>query len=186
MNTNRIEHIPLELVTNEDKLCWLMEKYGDMVIRLAYTFVKEKELSEDIAQEVFINCYKNLDRFEEKSSYQTWIYRITVNKCKDVLRSWSFRNIFIKENTKLMNLLPIFENFNLEASEEKEEIFIEILALPIKQREIIVLHYYEDLSIQEIATLLKINVNTVKTRLHRARTKLKGSFEKGEFSWKIN
>lgn len=186
MINSREEHIPPEHITKEEQLDSLMEEYGDMVIRLAYTYVKEKQLAEDIAQEVFINCYKSLDRFQGKSSYQTWIYRITVNKCKDVLKSWSFRNIFLKEISKLMNILPTFEDPKLEVSEEKEAIFKEILALPIKQREIIILHYYEDLSIQEIANLLKINPNTVKTRLHRARTKLKGSFEKGEFSWKIN
>jgi RNA polymerase sigma factor (sigma-70 family) len=89
-NLNEITNL-----SKEDQIVWLMEEYGDMVIRLAFTYVKQKQLAEDISQEVFISCYKNLTTFQNKSSYKTWIYRITVNKCKDLLRSWSFKNLFI-------------------------------------------------------------------------------------------
>ncbi|WP_257988185.1 sigma-70 family RNA polymerase sigma factor [Bacillus sp. V33-4] len=74
-------------LSREDRLVWLMEEYGKSVVRLAYTYVRQKQLAEDIAQEVFIKCYKNLNMFRNESSYKTWIYRITVNKCKDVMKS---------------------------------------------------------------------------------------------------
>jgi DNA-directed RNA polymerase specialized sigma24 family protein len=85
--------IQFDQLTQEDKLSWLMDEYGDMVVRLAYTYVKQKQIAEDISQEVFISCYTNLDTFKNKSSYKTWLYRITVNKCKDYFRSWSYRNM---------------------------------------------------------------------------------------------
>lgn len=148
-----------------------MEHYGEMVIRLAYAYVKQKEIAEDISQEVFISCYKHLDQFEERSSYKTWLYRITVNKCKDHLKSWSYKNLFSVEFSKLYTLI---------SSDRKEtevdldqEIFKKVMNLSLKHREVIILHYYEDLSIQEIADLLKQNPNTIKTRLHRGRSKLK-------------
>jgi RNA polymerase sigma factor (sigma-70 family) len=162
--------------TKEHQLEWLMEEYGDMVMRLAYTYVKQTQLAEDISQEVFISCYKELHRFQHRSSYKTWIYRITVNKCKDYLRSWSVRNISYKD---LIGSILTIGTKSTESEvlefEEKEDIFQRVLLLPVKLREIIILFYYEELSIDEISELLSINTNTVKTRLHRARASLKSS-----------
>ncbi|UII57597.1 sigma-70 family RNA polymerase sigma factor [Cytobacillus spongiae] len=186
MNRKEKQSFPPEPHDNEAILVWLMEEYGDMVIRLAFTYVKQKELAEDIAQEVFISCYKHAHSFKGNSSYQTWVYRITVNKCKDVLKSWSLKNIFYKEISKVLHFSPVIDEEDVEKLEEKEALFKEVLALPVKHREVLILHYYEDLSVHEIADLLKVNSNTVKTRLHRARAKLRGSLEKGAFSWKIN
>jgi RNA polymerase sigma factor (sigma-70 family) len=180
MHVKNIKQVPLsqtevQPVSNEEQIASLMEEYGDMVMRLAYTYVKQTQLAEDISQEVFISCYQNLHQFEHKSSYKTWIYRITVNKCKDLLRSWSYKNIYYKDL-----LSSIFSNgtksteSSMVESEEKEEIFQKVLSLPVKFREVIILYYYEECSVSEIAELLKISANTVKTRLHRARIALKG------------
>ncbi|MGV3466109.1 MAG: sigma-70 family RNA polymerase sigma factor, partial [Heyndrickxia sp.] len=164
--------------SKDEQLSWLMEEYGDMVIRLAYTYVKQKQLAEDIAQEVFINCYKHLNKFQKNSSYKTWIYRIAVNKCKDVVSSWSFKNIYYRDiiRTRIKAEAKSLDR-ELVALEENEFIFQKVLSLPIKLREVVILHYYEDLSINEIAELLSFNANTVKTRLHRARKQLKSIFE---------
>ncbi len=156
--------------STDERLIQLMDQYGNMIIRLAYTYVKQKEAAEDISQEVFISCYKHLDSFEEKATYKTWLYKITVNKCKDYLKSWSKRNLFSME----LNKLVYFHSTNQEEEENSDrEIFDEVMKLPIKQREVIILHYYEEFSIQEISELLKLNCNTIKTRLHRGRNKLK-------------
>ncbi|MFB5195182.1 sigma-70 family RNA polymerase sigma factor [Neobacillus sp. KR4-4] len=169
-------------LSNEELLVWLMEKYGDMVLRLAYTYVKNKQLAEDISQEVFISCYKNMDQFQQKASYKTWLYRIAVNRCTDVVKSWSYRNIYYKDffSFFLKSEVPLAEE-NMIENEEKEMIFQKVLTLPLKLREVIILYYYEDLSIDEIATLLHINENTIKTRLHRARNSLKTTFEGSDF-----
>ncbi|MFE8700623.1 sigma-70 family RNA polymerase sigma factor [Cytobacillus sp. FJAT-54145] len=157
------------LLPKEEQLVWLMEEYGDMVIRLAYTYVKQQQLAEDISQEVFISCYQNLNRFQNRSTYKTWLYRITVNKCKDYLKSWSFKNIQYKDiiSSFLMSTTPSADSAFIYL-EEKEDLFEKVLTLPVKFREIIILHYYEDLSVNDISELLGLNLNTVKTRLHRA------------------
>lgn len=178
---NQIEHLSIE-----ERLVWLMEEYGDMVIRLAFTYVKQKQLAEDISQEVFISCYKNIDKFQNKATYKTWIYRITVNKCKDVLRSWSFKNLFYNHFISSLLMKGLSTETKMIAKEEKGIIFEKVLTLPIKLREVIILHYYEDLSINEIAELISLNSNTVKTRLYRGRSLLKNLFEKENISWKIN
>ncbi|MGP7817367.1 sigma-70 family RNA polymerase sigma factor [Niallia sp. 01092] len=168
MDTNKENKETISHLSKNEKLVWLMDQYGDMVIRLAYTYVKKKEAAEDISQEVFVSCYKHLDEFKENASYKTWIYRITVNKCKDVLKSWHFRNIFNKDTTKLLSPIPVKESV-----ERNEDIFNKVLALPVKYREVIILYYYEDISIREISDLLGVKSNTVKTRLHRGRNALK-------------
>jgi RNA polymerase sigma factor (sigma-70 family) len=172
------QEVPLSTDSKDELLTWLMEEYGDMVLRLAYTYVKQKQLAEDISQEVFISCYHHLNRFENRSSYKTWIYRITVNKCKDTLRSWSYKNITYKD--MLVSLLKNGSKSTeaqLVDREEKEAIFEQVLHLPIKFREVIILFYYEELSIQEIAEMLNLNTNTIKTRLHRGRQALQVKME---------
>ncbi|WP_240338428.1 sigma-70 family RNA polymerase sigma factor [Peribacillus alkalitolerans] len=172
-----ITHLP-----REEKLIWLMEEYGDMVIRLAYTYVKENQFAEDISQEVFISCFQNLDAFQNRASYKTWLYRITVNKCKDLIKSWSYKNLLYKDIIgTILTLRTASTESGLIHLEEKEMIFEKVLILPIKYREIVILHYYEELSINEISELLNLNSNTVKSRLHRARNVLKISFQEGQF-----
>ncbi|WP_077212461.1 sigma-70 family RNA polymerase sigma factor [Bacillus dakarensis] len=173
---------PLDYLNREEKLKWLMETYGNDVIRIAYTYLKQKELAEDAAQDVFIKCYKNLDTFRNESSYKTWLIKITVNRCKDVLKSWSYKNLFITEIFKSKTATPSLESQYFRG-EENELISKQVLELPVKLREVIILFYYQDYSIEEISDLLNINPNTVKTRLHRGRLKLKESLEG---AWSIN
>lgn len=180
MNVKQLE-ISDEM-SKEETLEWLMNEYGQNVTRLAFTYVKQKELSEDIAQEVFIKCFLNLDKFRNESSYKTWLYRITVNLCKDKLRSWSFKNILLNEffsKTKITKKSPEIE---LLVVEEQRIISEEILLLPIKYREIIILYYYEEMSYNQISDLLNLSLQTVKSRLHRARQLLKKSLERSKIN----
>ncbi|WP_233143874.1 sigma-70 family RNA polymerase sigma factor [Lottiidibacillus patelloidae] len=164
----------------EEFLIRLMEEYGQSVARLAYTYVKDKALAEDISQEVFIKCYQNLKGFRNESSYKTWVYRITVNHCKDVLRSWTLRNVI---PTEIFSSKREQHSFRGEESKSPEymalsnendsEIAEAVLKLPIKLREVIIFYYYEDQKIEEVANQLNLNVNTVKTRLMRAKKKLR-------------
>ncbi|MGG3564740.1 sigma-70 family RNA polymerase sigma factor [Neobacillus rhizosphaerae] len=168
----------ISYLSKDDQLAWLMDEYGDMVVRLAFTYVKNKELAEDISQEVFISCYNHLDEFQNRSTYKTWLYRITANKCKDVLKSWSYRNLQYKDLLQMIlkSGAPTADMKMIE-SEEKELIFQQVLSLPLKLREVITLYYYEECTVDEIAKLLNLNTNTVKTRLHRGRNSLKTSLK---------
>lgn len=82
---------PLNDLNREEKLKWLMKTYGNDVIRIAYTYLKQQQLAEDVAQDVFIKCYEKMDSFRNESTYKTWLIKIRVNKCKDVLKSWSLK-----------------------------------------------------------------------------------------------
>ncbi|WP_439096761.1 sigma-70 family RNA polymerase sigma factor [Bacillus massiliigorillae] len=168
-----------EHLNKEETIEMLMDQYGKSVVRLAFTFVKKEQLAEDIAQEVFIKCYQKLDDFRYESSYKTWIYRITVNLCKDRLRSWNFRNIFLTElfsENRINYNTPESELLNLEM---KSDLSIKVLSLPIKYREVIILYYYEDFSYGQISDLSNISIQTIKSRLHRGRILLKKMMGEG-------
>ncbi|SFK32012.1 RNA polymerase sigma-70 factor, ECF subfamily [Halobacillus dabanensis] len=165
--------------TDKEILMELMEKYGDMVVRIAFTYVKERQLAEDLSQEIFIRCYQKLHTFENRSSYRTWLYRITVNHCKDYVRSWSFKNMIPSESINSERTQEDVSAQILER-EEKKLLFQKVLKLSVKLREVIIFYYYEELTIEEIADLLNIKESTVKTRLHRARKNLKRVLKGGE------
>lgn len=153
----------------------LMDKYGEMLIRLSYTYVRDRQVSEDIVQDVFLKAYEKRNNFKGNSSYKTYLYRLTINRCYDYLRSWSYKNTVLSD--KIFEFLKISDQ-NTEAKviydDDRTQIGKEILALPVKYREVIVLFYYKDCGIDEISNLLDCTPNTVKTRLRRGREKLKG------------
>jgi RNA polymerase sigma factor (sigma-70 family) len=156
---------------------WLLNEYGTEIKRLAFLYVKDHSLTEDILQEVFISCYKNIDSFRDESSYKTWLIRITINKCKDALKRWSFRNLVYRGKIDILNDSNSPEKQTLSKAEDRLLMQV-VLELPLKFREVIILFYYQDITIEEISMLLEINQNTVKSRLHRARTKLKDGLER--------
>lgn len=156
--------------SNKEKLKYLMDEYGNNVIRLAFTYVRSKHAAEDIAQDVFLKCYENLAQFRGDSSYKTWIYTITANKCKDYLKSWSHKNMIFTEFVGFFNRERTPSTDNLVVSKEENRMISEkVLELPLKYREVIMFYFYEELSIVEIARLLNININTVKSRLLRGK-----------------
>lgn len=163
----------LEEINKEKMIDDLMNLYSKKVYLLAYSYVKDRGLAEDISQEVFLKCYKSLHQFRGESQISSWIYRITVNTAKDFLRVKSFRVLQFPKS--------FFENFTKSKSpedaavdqDEKEAILQSVLSLPTKYREIIVLYYFQDEKLEDIAEILNLNLNTVKTRLSRARAMLK-------------
>ncbi|MBM7618477.1 RNA polymerase sigma-70 factor (ECF subfamily) [Bacillus tianshenii] len=173
-------------ISKESLLESLIEDYGTELKRVAYLYVKDQALAEDIIQEVFISCYHHLDSFRQESSYRTWLMRITVNKSKDALKRWSFRNFISKAEIEPEVLEQNTPESATVSGMEKKELIQEVLKLPIKLREVIILFYYKDLSVEEISTILQLNENTIKTRLFRAREKLKIKLERSENAWKSN
>lgn len=153
--------------TNKNKYLEMMiEKYSDMVYRLALTRTKSKENSEDVHQEVFFRLSRKLPQFECEEHEKAWLIKVTINCSKNLLSS------ILKNTTELKEEI-IFE------TKERHDIYYAVQELPLKYRTIIHLYYYEGYKINEISKLLKINENTIKSRLARAREKLKERIEGG-------
>ncbi|MCA1055756.1 sigma-70 family RNA polymerase sigma factor [Rossellomorea aquimaris] len=147
------------------------------VMKLAFSYVKDHRTSEDITQEVFLKCYKNIGTFRGDASISTWIYSITANVCKDHLRSYTVRNIICDDT--LMERTSHPESVLNQLLEEDERQWLKrvVTTLPAKYSEIIQLYYFEELTIHQIATSLQINENTTRTRLRRAREALRCELE---------
>lgn len=156
---------------NNDIIEKMISLYGNDVLRIATAYTRDAEISKDIFQEVFIKVAKNISKFEKRSSEKTWLIRITVNTCKDYLKSsW---------NKKVIQMEEIESNTTLNSDEnilEKEQsslIIQEILNLPIKYKDILLLYYYQDFSTPDISKILNIPEASVRTRLRRARELIK-------------
>ncbi|UYZ22304.1 sigma-70 family RNA polymerase sigma factor [Mesobacillus jeotgali] len=171
-----------ESASKEEILIKLMDSYGDMVKKLAFTYVKDINLAEDITQDVFISCYNNLHLFRENSSYKTWIYRIAINRSKDVVKSNAYKRILpfkkftVTSREKTPDLKLIDKNTHTTVTES-------LLNLPSKYREILYFFYYEELKLREISEITSLKEATVKTRLSRGRQLLKKELERRRFEY---
>lgn len=161
----------------------LMTEYGTELTSLAFSYVKDAAQAKDIVQMVFISCYQNLHKFRGESSVKTWLYRITINQCKDYLKSSYFRRIFPFAKQEKEDHTEINPEVNLLHKDRETRVKRIVLSLSPKYKEIIFLYYYKDFSVEEISAILKISANTVKTRLTRGRERLKKLLEEEGYEW---
>lgn len=161
----------------------IMIEHGNELVRLAFSYVKDAEAAKDIVQNTFIKCYKNLDSFRYDAQIKTWLYRITINECKDYLKSWHYKMVQVKSfiNETAKSILSSTENAVIDKF-NNAEIKDTIFSLPKVYREVVYLYYYNSLTTEEIAKVLDVPVNTVKTRLRRAKQRLEPLIREAELN----
>jgi RNA polymerase sigma-70 factor, ECF subfamily len=167
------------IVHDREKLIdQLMDEYGQSLLHLTYSYVGNREVAEDLTQEIFVKCYQKLEQYQKKSSLKSWIWRIAINHCKDYLRSWHHKHIVVSEE-KLMHAPSQETEVEDQVIQryEDEELVKTVWSLPDTYKEVIYLYYFEELTIKEISYLTNVNQNTIKTRLKRAKEILKESLE---------
>ncbi|MCE7791536.1 sigma-70 family RNA polymerase sigma factor [Salipaludibacillus sp. CUR1] len=129
--------------TNEHVLQELMSSYGQQIQQLAYTYVKDPALAEDLTQEIFLKAYTKLHTYNGEASMKTWLYRIAINHCKDYVKSWHYRKVTLHapaiDTAKTKGHSLEQEVINRS---EQERIVQAVLQLPIKYRESVYLYYY--------------------------------------------
>ncbi len=148
----------------------LVQRHKDKIRNIIYLMLSNSDSVDDIAQEVLITVYKNLKSFRFESQFSTWLYRITVNKCKDHLRRVKIRSIFtpITNDGEHPSYTPSTENKDVSEIVQKA-----ILQLPEKLRVPLLLKDIEGLSYQEISEAVNCEIGTVKSRIFRAREGLR-------------
>jgi len=148
----------------------LVKRHKEKVRNIIYLTMNNGALVDDIAQDVFITVYKNLKHFRFESQFTTWLYRITVNRCKDYLRKMNVRKIFspIEEGTEISEYSTPVENNDISRI-----VMDAISKLPVKLRMPLILKDIEGFSYQEISESLNCEMGTVKSRIFRGREKLK-------------
>ncbi|MCX7876915.1 MAG: sigma-70 family RNA polymerase sigma factor [Melioribacteraceae bacterium] len=148
----------------------LMIKHKDKVRNLVFLTLGDVDYVDDISQDVFISVYHKLNEFRFESKFTTWLYRITINKCKDYLRKKKVRNIFvaIQDNETDYGAKPFTENIDIPNLVRSA-----IDKLPEKLRIPLIMRDIDGFSYKEIADELGTEVGTIKSRIFRARETLK-------------
>lgn len=148
----------------------VVEKFSDMVLRIAYQNLKNYCDAEDVVQDVFIKLMKE-DNFQDENHIKAWLIKVTINRCKDINKSSWYKKTepFTKE----------IEEF----TDEEKNVLEEVMNLPKDYRNVVYLFYYEGYKISEIAKILDKKDNTISSQLTRARKKLKINLLKGGYEY---
>lgn len=157
----------------KERLEQIFRDYYQLIYRVAFSQVKNHADAEDITQEVFLKIIRHDMRYQSMEHERAWIVRVTVNLCRDLLKSkWHRTSVSMEDVSEAQR--GSCENF----TEIQDDMMWAVLQLPEKYRNCLYLFYYEDYSIKEIAQSLEMPENTVKTNLKRGRQALKEFLEK--------
>lgn len=150
--------------TREQRVSHWMQNYGSALQRMCFLYLSDASLAEDAVQETFFRAWKAMDQFEGRngSSEKAWLTRIAINICKDYYRSnwWRLRNA-AKSLEDVPEKLVSMET-------EDRDMFLDILQLPAKYKEVILLYYYLGMTQSEISEVLGTSRSLVNHRLHKA------------------
>lgn len=149
---------------SEQEVNRAVEQYADMVRRLCMLHLKNAADTEDIFQNVFLKYVLRSMPFESEAHEKAWFIRVTINACKDLLKSF-FRSRTVSLDEVVQ--LPA------ETPPDHREVLEAVLSLPPKYKDVVYLHYYEGYTAPEISRMLGKNVNTVYTRLNRSKQLLR-------------
>jgi len=149
----------------------LMDDHGDSILRLCCLYLKDHQLAEDATQEAFLRAYVKYGDFRGDSTEKTWLTRIAINICKDAMRKRSYRDRPDGGEPSDPGMVPSAEQAALDHARSLA-LYNAVLALEPIYREVILLFYYQQLKISEVALALETREGTVKSRLTRARTQL--------------
>jgi len=149
----------------------LMEAYGQDVWNLAYLLTRRYELADDIVQDVFLKAYSSIASFRGGSSIKTWLLAITRNTSINYLRTAFIRKVTLMERVSSREASPSAEQEAMDRT-FTSDIWQAVMRLPVKQREILILHGKYGMTTNEIAAMLQLSEGTVKSRLSRARSRM--------------
>ena len=162
MSTDRI---------HENQLIRLMEQYEKDLLRMCCIYLRDISLAEDAVQETFLKAYKNLDALREDAYVKSWLITIAINTCKDIRRSAWFRYV----NRHIT--IDQFPAPTVHYSMSNMEITLEVMRLPRKSMEVVLLYYYQGMNQKEIAQILGISSPAVSKRLRQAYSQLRPVLE---------
>ena len=183
MEKTDAELVALARVGNKDAFGSLIERYTQMVRRLVAGMIADEAVARELAQEAMVQAYLSLDRLREAARFKSWLYGITLNVCRGYLRDrqadvLSLESLLGGMRAGCYDHLALLDGaIDPQEMAEERELHAHVLRavqhLSPKERAVTLLFYYEQHTLQEIATILALSVTAVKGRLHRARTHLR-------------
>ena len=180
MNANNDQDIIEAILSGDTKaFSVLINRYKDLVFTLAYRMLKNREEAEEVSQDTFIKVYKSLSTFKGDSKLSTWVYRIAYNKCLDTIKKNKKYSKNIEINEITFNKLDTIDNaLDKMIVDEKHRLIRNCVnQLSANDSALITLFYFEELSLEDISKIVKIEANTIKVKLFRARKKLASILE---------
>ena len=152
----------------------LIEKYNKAIFNFIYRNINDSSRAEELAQKVFVRCYLNIKRYNQRYKFTTWLYTIAVNLCKNELRDKTRRpkNVELTDLVRTPNVASDSPIEALTDKELKDKVSRAVQSLPEDQREAIIMSVYNDLPYKEIAQALKTNENTIKSWVFRGKQML--------------
>ena len=157
------------MALTEEQRTQVVSRWGDMVYRLALARTASVPDAEDVFQEVFLRYFRHEERFHNDEYRKAWLIRCTVNRCKSLLASpWRRR------------IVPLETAEEVGVEDDYREVYSAVLSLPEKYRAVIHLHYFEGLSVAEMAAALNSTEGTVKSQLSRGRALLRDMLKEVE------
>lgn len=161
----------------DQELVRMVNQYQGLLLRMCYVYLQDMESAKDATQETFLKAYKALDSFRGECSEKTWLIQIAINTCRSMQRTGWFRHVDRRITPE--DLMPTA----VATPEDDLDIMCDIMKLPPKLKEVIMLYYWQDMTVTEIAQSLSITHSSVSNRLKHAREKLhdmlKGRFTHG-------
>jgi len=166
----------------KDAFRLLVERHSQTIFRLAFRMMQNEQDAEEIVQDTFLRAYRALDGFESRSNFGTWIYRIAVNRCYDLLDQRKTRHEVHSQDQPEADELDLVEQIpakdpNPERSLLSSEIEVRVRSamkqLTAGERTAFVLRHFEGRSVEEIARVLNVREGAAKNRVHRAVQKLR-------------
>ena len=162
------------LAGQKDAFALLVDRYKDMVFTLAVSLLQHREEAEEVAQDAFLKVFKALPKFQQKSKFSTWMYRIVYNECISRLRRKK-ANLVSMEDIKYSELPDAFEENEpewLRKEERRINLHKALLQLSEADKTIVMLYYFENCQVEDISEVTSLSPSNVKTKLFRARKKL--------------
>lgn len=159
----------------------LVDSYRKSILRICMGFVRSEADADDIAQDVFIEVFRSINKFKGESGLSTWLYRIAVNRSLNFLRDKKRRGSDSQVSLDNINIkrsdVDTYETAdrNIERAEQKEALDIALQKLPENQRSAFILSRYNDLSYKNIAEVMDISVASVESLLFRAKKNMQSS-----------
>ena len=148
--------------TQDEAFERLMDQYGTSLLRMCALYLRDVQLAEDAVQETFLKTWRGLNTFRGDCSELSWLTRIAINVCRDMLRTSWFRHI-----DRRTDIAYLPECAQTDAYPDST-VLAEVIRLPHRQREVVLLRYYQGMTLQETADALHIGLSTVKQRQHKA------------------
>lgn len=159
----------------------LVEACGKKARQTAYLISRRKDLAEDIAQEAFIQCYREIKSLKQPEKFQSWFYKILVRVCIRMMRKEKWRSLF----SPYVEIEPVIQSYVAQEVENRElynKLYEAVGKLTKPLRTVVILYYFNELSVIEIAAILDCKEGTIKSRLHAARNQLADSLQEYGFS----